>query len=262
MKNFIAVSALFFLTACAGVRIYSPNPRVEPPELRGDRGVKITNSLVGSHALESTSNGHARPPDLEHPETATAFDFFSGFSYSPVSQLETGIELSPLQLGLAAVAKWQPLGSGSRYADEGNVPLSLYVRVGHGDSKNNGDTLSYYDFRGKMSESYVHSGISLGYRPLPHMLIYGGFAYGQYWARAEVSQGASGMDPGGTYKSSYRGHGTTSGGGLLFNWRVIQFYVSGELTHIDYNKSRGMQDLYLHTGLYITPGGIKTAPAP
>lgn len=253
------------MTACA-VRIYTPNPAVEVPELRGERGVKISTDLVGAHQFRATDDVTARPLDLDHPNTTTAFDVFPGFSVAPFSRLEAGVELSPFHGTLSGVMKFQILGAGTRHADVGNIPLTLYVRTGQGTADTGDTTVSSGSgastSKGKIGEAYLHAGISTGYRVTPHVLIFGGVAGGQYWAHAQVDQSADGVNPAGSYSQSYRGNATTVGGGALFNWRVVQFFVGGEVTHIDYDKSREQQDMYLHMGVTFTPGGSQaSAPA-
>jgi hypothetical protein len=256
MKKFILLGAVA-LTSCTSVKVFSPNPAIEPPELRGDRGVKISAELVGDHETKATDDGNHRPPDMAHPSTNTAFDLFPGATYAPIDELEAGLEFSPLHGGIAGIVRWQPIGEGARKAEEGNVPVAFYIKVGQGEAKTDAtDNFGIGDFRGTIRESYVHGGVSSGYRIAPHFLVYGGAAYGQYWMRAEVDQD----NPNNVYVGYSTGNGITAGGGLFCDWRVVQFFVSGEVTRLQYAGADTRTDPYLHAGIYITPGGGSSKP--
>lgn len=258
MRHAILLFSTLILCSCNTVQVVTPNPRVEPPELRGDRGLKIALEPIGAHIFKATNDGSSRPPDVQHPTTTPTESFTPGLLYSPAAPLEAGIELSPLSLGVAGVLKWQPLGEGSRTATEGNVPLALYLRVGTVYTQQSGDQKDTfgpggYAWKGSINGTYAHSGVSVGYRTGEHVLIYAGAAFGQYWLRTEVDQSASGTDPGGVYKTGHTGYGNTGAAGLLFNWQKVQFFVSGEFTHIEYNHTNPMDDVYFHGGVYFTP---------
>jgi hypothetical protein len=258
MKRLIFLLLVFNVTACSSLRVYVPNPRVEVPELRGDKGFKITGALVGAHEYKSAEDASNRPPDLTRPKTTTAVDAFAGGLYSPIPRLEFGLELSPLHLGAGMIAKYQVLGEGSRVVDYGNIPLMVYARVGRGQGENSGDQNGVfgpggYNWQGTLTETHLQAGLSAGFRTSPAALLYAGVAGGRLWTHTKITQDPHGGDPGGTYNHGSSGNALSGGGGVLFNWPGVQFYVGGEVTHVDYDQTRGMQDVYLHTGFFVTP---------
>ena len=258
MGKALFLVGVFLITGCSAVQVIAPNPRVEPPELRGDPGLKVEVNTVGAHAFRSTNDGRAHPPDVFHPTTQGTLDESPAVLYSPASPVELGLEVSPLSTGAALIAKWQPLGEGTRVATTGNVSLGLYLRVGANHEQVSGDQKSLfgsggYGWKGTLNGSYVHYGLSLGYRLDERSLIYLGGAFGQYWMRSEVNQDGSASDPGGVYKSGFTGYGNTGGLGMLFNWTHVQFYLGAEFTHIEYDRTSPMDDIYFHGGVYITP---------
>jgi hypothetical protein len=248
MKH-ILVCCLILLSACTSLKIYSPNPAIEPPELRGGNGVKISGDLVGAHETKATDNATATPPDMAHPSTNTAFDFYPGATFAFLDQFEGGLQASPLHGNVALLMRWQPVGEGARKAEEGNVPLAFYLKGGTGESRGNEIGTGYAsDFEGSIRENYVHTGFSTGYRPMRNLLVYGGAAFGQYWMRAEVDQKQS------VYVGSTTGNGITAGGGVFANWKYVQCFVSGEVTRLAYSGASTRTDVYLHTGVSFTPG--------
>jgi hypothetical protein len=248
-----------FFCACTEVQVRTPNPRIEPPELRGDQGVKIGTEVWGAHVYKATDDGSARPPDLSRPGTYGDLDLSGSFSYSPASPFEFGVEAHPLG-GLSGVVRFQLAGHGTRASEPGDFPIAAYVRAGTAIGERSGDQKGLfgpggYNWKGRMNANYVHAGLSLGQRVLPHMLVYGGGAIGQYWNRTEVDQDANtgAGDPGGTYKANDSGNAQTGGLGMLFNWTHVQFFVGADFTHISYHSTRAENDLFVSGGLTITP---------
>ncbi len=249
---------LIGLGACSAVTVRMPNPRVEAPELRGERGIKIEIDSPGAHTYRLTEDGSNRPPDVDHPTTETSQTVNSGFFYSPDAPIEFGGEIDPLAWGLAGVVRWQPLGKGTRGAEEGNIPLMVYARGGTTRGSVSGDQKGTfgpggYNWNGSISGAYLHTGISTGYRMNPHALFYAGGALGQYWLKGEVNQDATSTDAAASYVRSDRGHAETFGIGFLFNWPHFQFSLGGDYTHLDYAHTRQQEDPYFHVAFYITP---------
>jgi len=251
---------LFFLLSLNGCAIWviTPNPRVESPELRGDRGLKIGGDVGGAHAYNAVPDGSTRPPTMNQPDMDRTVDTNASFLYSPTEPLEFGIEAHPFSAGLSAIVKWQPVGEGTRTAKEGNVPLGFYLRAGSVYSQASGDQKDLfgsggYPWKGTINGNYVHAGFSVGYRPAEHALVYIGAAAGQYWNRIEVDQNAANGDTGGVYKASDTGFARTGGAGVVFNWHIVQFYVGGDYSYIRYTHAGAIDSLFFHGGFYFTP---------
>lgn len=256
---------ILFLSGCSQVRVATPNPRVEVPEVRGDQ-YKWKFAVAGgnAHMFRATGEGGQRPPDLSQPQVRGHADVYPGAYFAPHEQVEVGADLNVLGWGANLIGKWQFLGDGTRHATEGNVPVAFFVRTGLASGSNNGDQKELfgdggYNWSSKSHNSYVHAGLSAGYRVSEVALLYAGFAYGKYWADVEINQDATGTDPGGHYESSYAGDGRTIGAGAMWNWKFVQFYVGAEYTAIDYGSTDDMESLFLHTGVTFTPGN---SPAP
>lgn len=260
MTKFSILLSLFLLSACAQVRVVTPNPRVETPETRGDQ-FKWKFAVAGgnAHMFRATGEGGARPPDLSHPQVRGHLDVHPGAYFGVDERVEIGSELNVLGAGINGIVKWQILGSGTQHASKGNLPIAIFLRTGLAQGNNNGDQKELfgsggYNWSSKSRASFVHAGLSGGYRVSDTALLYGGFAGGKYWSSVDISQDANGSDPGGSYKASYVGNGTTYAVGASFSWRVVQFYVSTEYTRVDYGPTDDMEDLFIHAGVTFTPG--------
>ncbi|MGE0526560.1 MAG: hypothetical protein AB7G93_13850 [Bdellovibrionales bacterium] len=259
MRWLLLLSA--FLSACAQLEVNTPNPRVEAPEVRGERyRWKVGAALLGTHVLKSTENGGARPPNFTEPDVHNGADVAAQVQFAPLSRAEIGAELYPMGRGAGMILRWQVIGEGSDSAGAGNFPLGVYIRAGRTSGTKSGDQKETfgpggYNWRGEIHNPFVHVGASLGYRPLDRMLIYMGAAGGRYWARSRIEQDAAdgGADPGGTYTDSLAGTGETYGVGLQWNWPALQISAGLEFSRIDYEKAQAMEDSFIHAGLHFTP---------
>jgi len=249
---------LGLLTGCAELQLQQPNPSIEPPEIRGDRGLILEANASGAHQYRSTGDAAIRPPDLSRPELARRTQLAPGLSYSPFNRWAFGGELNALGQGGAFLIKFQPLGSGTRAAEDGDIPIGLYVRAGYSGGKKSGTQSRLFGpgdehWSGKVQSRYLHAGVSTGVRVHPHILLYGGGAVGTYRVDTEVTQEKADTDPGGVYTARDNGTGMTGGVGVLFNWKVVQFYVGGDYTHLRYDDAGAQDQVHVRTGLYITP---------
>lgn len=255
------------VSACAQLEVVAPNPRIEIPETRGDGNRwKFGANLGGSHVVQSTTNGGARPPDLTEGDSRAHAEFGPQVQFAAANRLEVGVEILAFGLaqfgsGMAGFARWQILGEGSNTAKKGAWPFALYTRLGQSSGTQNGDQESTfgpggYPWKGHMYNTFAHAGFSFGYRPTDHLLVFGGAAYGRYWLKTKIDQdptNSGGGDPGGSYRQSDDGHAGTVGGGVLFNWTSIQFWVGLEGSYIDYTNTDPLDHLFVNTGFAFTP---------
>lgn len=254
----VGALVILFFSGCA-VFVVTPNPRVESPEVRGERGFKIGMDITGANTYESSPDGSTRPPDITHPNVNSSQTANAAFAWSPATPIEIGAELSPVQgAGAAAVLRWQILGEGTRTAEAGNIPLGVYVRAGDSYTHSNGNQDGLfgpggYKWSANLNSGYVHSGISAGYRFNSHVLAYAGGAFGQYWNASEINQDKSDKDNGGVYKANDTGRGLTGGGGALFNWHSFQFYVGAEYSDIRYHRAGASYGTSFRGGFVFTP---------
>jgi hypothetical protein len=253
----------FALAACSQVRVNTPNPRVETPEVRGDQ-FKWKFGVAGgdSHHFYATHEGGARPPDLTKPQARGNLDVYPGLAFQPWAPVEMGVEANLLGTGLNALVKYQFVGEGTRHAEEDDFAAAVYMRSGFVQNNNSGDQESTfgaggYKWSSKTENSFVHAGVSVGQHVSKVALVYAGVAAGNYWARARIDQDASGTDPGGSYHASFKGWGVTEALGAQFSWRVVQFYVSAEYTKVDYGPADDLEALFLNTGVTFTPGASR-----
>lgn len=257
----------FALCACTSVQVLNPNPHVESPENRGDRGLKIGMEEAGGHYYVATGSGAARPPNMSQPESTKMMDVDAKVLYAPVAPIEFGLVAqapsSTGSLGLALLTKFQISGEGTRAAAIGDLPFGIYARVGVGYAQASGDQAvtfgpGGYPWKSTMDVVYAHLGSSVGIRFNEHAMAYLGAAVGQYWNSSEVDQNtASDNTPGGTYKNNDSGTAETIGPGVLFNWTYVQFYLTGEFTHIQYHLTPAENDFWVTAGISVTPGSAK-----
>lgn len=249
------------ISACAQVQVIVPNPRVEPPEARGEGNrFKIGGSNSSAHLYKATEYAGARPPDFSDPDVHGHYDFHPGGYYSPLSRLDLGVEINVLGQGINGLAKLQIFGEGTMSAKKGNVPVAIFARTGQASGENSGDqSVTFgdggYPWKGKANASFVQAGISGGYRTVDWLLVYGGFAAGKYWTKAEITQDRSndGSNAGGTYKTGDEGEAYTVSGGVMFSWRKFQVYVAGEHVSIDYKAAPSTDQISAHVGTFFTP---------
>lgn len=265
MKNQIfLVSLSLLLSACANLEVVTPNPRVESPETRGEAyKFKVGLNTIPAHEFEVTGNAGARPPDLTtDQELRKMMDIGPMGSFTVFSPLEVGAEIYGLGHGGGLFTKWQILGEGTDKAEKGDFALGIYARGGAVRGEDSGDQSTTfgaggYHYDGKLTNYFAHAGISVGVRVDPHVLIYAGGAYGEYWAQTKIEQDekTSGTpSPGGVYKQTDRGYGRTLGFGVQGNFKYITFYAGGEHCWIDYEKDRmSRDDFYGHVGARYTP---------
>ncbi|HBL18604.1 MAG: hypothetical protein A2X36_08090 [Elusimicrobia bacterium GWA2_69_24] len=265
LRKWAPFVAVLLTTGCSELQIYSPNPRIETPELRGERGVRIQAEAVGTHRFRVTGNAGARPPDAGRPETQGSMGFVPGLHYDPIRPLGLGLEWDTTGQGGAAVVKWQLLGEGVRRARKGNFSLGAYGRAGMGRSSKSGDQKvafgpGGYAWNGTMSSRYAHTGLSVGYRVEKEILLYGGVAAGWHriYSRIDQDPARDGSDAGGSYQHTDHGNSRTAGGGILFGWRVVQFFLGGEYTHVRYQRSSPIENAFFRAGIQITPGGSRS----
>lgn len=264
MKRLLPLLALL-VAACAQVRVNTPNPRVETPEVRGD-ALKWKFGVAGgdSHHFYATHEGGKRPPDLNQPDIAGNLDIYPGVAFQPVAPLEVGLEANILGTGLNGLLKYQFVGEGTRHSEEGDLAAAIFLRTGFVQNSNSGDQESTfgsggYKWSSKTENSFVHAGLSVGQHVSKVALLYAGVAGGNYWANARIDQDPGGTDPGGSYTASYKGWGVTEALGAQFSWRVVQFYVSAEYTKVDYGPADDMEAIFLNTGVTFTPGASPAA---
>jgi hypothetical protein len=263
MIRLLVLPALLLLSGCADLEVVLPNPRVETPEVRGQQ-YKWKWGVSGgdNHAYEATDNAGERPPNMNVPTVRGYADVHPGAAFSLTNKWEIGGEINTLGKGLGLVTKLQLLGAGSSSAKKGNFPVALFARVGSASGSNSGDQSSTfgdggYPWNGKVQAYYGQAGVSAGFRPGDHALLYGGLAYAKYTVDSEIKQDPNApTDPvGGTYKASADGEGMAAAFGAMFSWPKVQFWVSGALTKVDYGKTDDMESVFLHTGVAFTPGG-------
>ena len=260
MKKIIIFAALAF-AGCSEVQVTVPNPRVEPPELRGDRGLAFTAGVEGAHVYQATSDGGRRPPTMDEPSATGAFALNGGVHFSPVAPVQIGLELNgPDGYGASTIVKFQIAGEGTHSSKPGDFSALIYLRGGGVYGQKSGDQSQTfgaggYNWKGHVSGAYAHAGASMGFRVAEHALIYWGGAFGQYWMSSEVDQDAhtSTGDKGGSYKSGDNGKAYTGGFGAEFNWSRVQFFVSGEGTSYGYEHTHSHFDPFVHAGVIITP---------
>jgi hypothetical protein len=246
------------LSACTSVEVLAPNPQVEPPEIRGDRGLIIDVDGGGAHTYKATQDAAARPPNMTEPSVKRDGIVSSSVLYSPVEPIALGLELSPMLQGANGVAKFQLNGEGSRASAIGDLPIGAYVRLGttKNQAHGSGDQLFGADlgrWSGEINSYYAMAGLSIGYRMAPHALVYAGGAFGHYLVKTKVSQDAHDTDPGGSYSVSDTGNAMTAGVGAQFNWKYVLFFVGGDYTDIRYKSAGGVGTLYGRAGISINP---------
>jgi hypothetical protein len=255
LKVLVLSLLLGLLCACA-VQVINPGIRVEPPEIRGDRGLIIDVEGENAHIYRATDDGSDRPPDLTHPTLHKTPNVSPSILYSPVEEFAFGLELGPIVGSIAGIAKVQLTGEGHRAAATGDVPVGLYLRAGRSSNEDRGDNDRLGDghsWNGKAQTYFAHLGASAGYRFSEHSLLYLGTAYGHYSVSATVTQEKTSSDAGGTYKSSDNGNGVAVGLGMQFNWTHFLFFLGCDYTHIDYKTAGTMDDLNPRAGISISP---------
>lgn len=256
MQKTILLLLPWLLTACA-VQVVNPGIRVEPPEIRGDRGLIIDVEGENAHIYRATDDGSDRPPDLGHPTLHKTPNISPSILYSPIEPLALGLELGPIAGSVAGIFKYQLNGEGHRAAAIGDVPVGIYVRAGRASSEDDGTRTEFggegYSWKGEAISYFAHLGASAGYRFSEHSLFYLGAAYGHYEVSAKVTQEKNSSDPGGTFKSSDYGNGFATGVGLQFNWTHFLFFLGCDYTHIDYKTAGAMNDLNPRAGISISP---------
>lgn len=262
MRLLALTLSLLSLCACTSVQIINPNPHVESPETRGERGLKIVAQEDGGHFYTITDDGEKRPPDISEPSTYGAMDLNAQVLYAPAAPIELGLEFHPLgyAAGIALLVKYQLQGAGTRAAQAGDWPIGVYLRTGYAYSNASGDQETPfgdggYSWKSQMDTVYIHAGGSFGYRISNHVMVYWGAAVGQYWVNAEIDQDTAqnGASPGGVYKNNDSGLAETVGPGVMFNWKYVQFYAAGEATHIQYHNTVAENDVFATVGVSITP---------
>ncbi len=244
--------AILLLTGCAQLEVVAPNPRVESPETFGKKAFQFHGGVVPSHIFEATSNGGARPPDLTSPNLTRGADLVGGGQYSFHERLDTGLEVVLLGSGINGFIKWQLNGESSVAAKEKSFPIAVFARAGTANGTESGDQSSTfgaggYNWRGHISNSFAHVGVSAGYRLTDIFLVYGGIAGGRYWARTKIDQDATdaGTDPGGSYRASLKGHGRTAALGVSWIWPQFLIGISTQYSQIRYDGAPKLDDSFV-----------------
>lgn len=259
MKFILPVLLATVLSACAELEVVTPNPRVEPPETRGEAWrFKLGGSASSSHRYKATQQANKRPPDLTDPSVTGHYDFSPTGGLSLADRFDMAVEWNMIGTGVNLLAKFQLLGDGTLSAKQGNVPIAIFARTGRSKGSNDGDqSVTFgpgsYPWRGEIVSNFVQGGVSGGYRPKDFLLVWGGAAVGKYWNDIKITQDPGGGDPGGTYTKDSTGDGFTVSGGVMFSWPKFQVYVAGEQVHVDYNDDDAMDQTSVHTGVFFTP---------
>ncbi len=259
-RKLLLLSSFLFLGACAELELVSPNARIEPPETRGARGWMMGGEITPAHVYQATENGGARPPDLTKPKIRGHADFVPHFGYSFLPFLDTALEINTLGQGVGVLVKWQFTGSGSTTPEEGSFASAIYLRSGYTHGSKSGDQKDIfgaggYHWKGNVSGTYTHLGISAGYRTKKWMMVYAGAAAGRTRAESKIDQDSndSGTDPGGSYKSKDSGLARSAGAGVQFGWTKFHTFVSGNYNYIDYDNVTHVEDAFVHAGFVFTP---------
>jgi hypothetical protein len=259
LRMLYVMALMGLVSACAQLEVVAPNPRIEPPESRGEKSKwRIQAGAEAATLVKATEDAGARPPDMSDGDVTGHLGLYGGGAYAPWERVEIGLEGSPLSRGASLFVRSQLLGTGTAAAQEGNLPLSLYARVGRSQGENSGDQDGVFGpgnhpWKGTMSATFVHGGLSFGYRPSNIVLLYAGGAFGKYSFETEIEQEANQTDPAMTYKEKYDGTGLTAGAGALFSWRVVQFFVTMEYSKIEIKGLDEIDQLFVGSGIYITP---------
>ena len=213
IKNpLIAVVLSSTLMACAELRVLSPSPVVQPPEVGGETGkLRLESGLLEGEMLEITQNAGNRPPDLDHPDTEDSFFVPLGGSVGLGDWADVGLGVFASELGGGyARAQIQLLGDGVRKAKAGTFALSVFGRGFYSRGRNEGDQSETfgaggYPWEATASQMGVEAGASVGYRFTESFMVYAGAARNWQKGKGEITQDAANADPGGSYKLDYSG---------------------------------------------------------
>lgn len=198
--------------ACAELRVLSPSPVVQPPEVGGETGkFRLESGLLEGEMLEITHNAGNRPPDLSAPHTDDSSFVPVGATVGLGNWADVGVGVFASELGGGYVrAQIQLLGDGVRRTKAGNFALSIFGRGFYTSGKNDGDQSETFGAGGYPWEATAHllgaeAGASVGYRLTDSFMIYAGAARNWQKGKGEITQDAANGDPGGSYELEYDG---------------------------------------------------------
>lgn len=209
----LAVIALSsFALACAELRVLSPSPVVQPPEVGGEGGkFRLESGLLEGEMLEITDNAGNRPPDLSAPDTEDSFYVPLGATVGLGNWADVGMGVFASDLGGGYVrAQIQLIGDGVRRTKAGGFALSIFGRGFYSRGKNEGDQSETFGAGGYPWEATAtlfgaEAGASAGYRITDSFMIYAGAARNWQKGTADITQDAANGDPGGAYELEYDG---------------------------------------------------------
>lgn len=203
---------MLFLCGCAELRVLTPGPVVQPPEVGGgDFKFRIEGGALEGEMYEVTGYAGARPPDLAHPHTDDSYFIPVGASVSYGDWFDVGLGLYASELGGGyARAQIQLLGDGARSAKAGNFSLALFGRGNYTSGDNKGDQSTTfgaggYPWKAEAKIFGVEGGASFGYRLTDSFMIFAGAARTWHDGQAEITQDPANGDSGGKYKTEFTG---------------------------------------------------------
>jgi len=237
MKSFliVIVPLIGFSIGCSNSPV-TPNPGVLPSELSGTQFM-----------FDAGLEGADKPGNAALSGSAL---------YAPRAPIAFGLNFFTAGYGGSAVVKYQILGHGTANAEQGNFSLLTYARAGasynfsglnlSGDRNEHPEDACYKTDEGR--SSFVHYGVSGGYRINERWMMYTGFAMGHSWIKSQ-SSGVESYNPVQCRSDQFStyGHVYTYGlGSMVKIWRKLNVGGSLESSQFYFNNNRDARtDIFL-----------------
>ena len=252
-KSLVILFGVLSTVACSELQIDNPNPRTEVPELPG-QGFHVQLEGSNAHKFQSTSDASARPPSFQNRTLEKSSNTTAAAGYSPIDNLDFGLEWDPFHGNGALVGKYQFLGESGHESKEGNISGLLHARFGGGSVSKSGDQKGVfgpggYPWKGKIQTTYTAIGASFGYRVNEQLLGFAGASFGNYGVKTNINQDAANGDAGGSYSDSVNGNAQTVGLGVVLYLNYVNFVIGGDYTTVKYSGADTLNDSSYHVGV-------------